>query len=71
MEPRTYKFLLAEDKKDGAQSKVDIKTIEALSFQEALADAFVHLHTLRTSTEKTWRIIKVTDTTHFHQIRAL
>ena len=71
MELRIYKFLLAEDKQDAAQSKVNIKTIEAPSFQEAMADAYVHLHTLRTSTEKTWRIIEVTDTTHFHQIRAL
>jgi len=71
MELRTYKFLLAQDKKDGAQSEVNIKIVEALSFQEALSDAFVHLHSLRTSTDKTWRIIKVTDTTHFHQVRAL
>jgi len=71
MKPRMYKFLLAEDSKDGMQPQINIKTVEALSFQEAMADAYIHLHGLKSSTNKTWRIIEVTDTTHYDGIKSL
>ena len=72
MNYRNYEFVLAGDKNnDQSTLEVDLYKIRSYSLQEALGKVFIHLHALRSKDEKTWRIVKATDTTHFDNVKML
>ena len=70
MSYRNFEFVLAGMEK-GKEStlELDLYNVRAYSLQEAISEAYIRAHSLRTKNGKAWKIVSVTDTTHFDNIK--
>tara|TARA_R110000824_G_scaffold5670_2_gene26023 strand:+ start:5960 stop:6178 length:219 start_codon:yes stop_codon:yes gene_type:complete len=67
---RDFEFILASTEKDDELTlELDLYNVRAYSLQEAISEAYVRAHNLRTKNGKTWKIVSATDTTHFDNIK--